>query len=117
MVYWYVWPMPYSLAPNRPEKWGCETLLLTYSSAPNSGVGPNKCVVTILLFWIRHPSLHPWAILGHCSAIWDSFGLLTLDSDKNKIWQRIWLLLSSDWLRDLSCQSQNFSEMVQVAPQ
>ena len=49
------------------------------------------------------------SILGHCSAICYSFGLFTLDSDKNKIWQRIWQLLSSDWLRDLSCQS-HFSQ-------
>ena len=49
------------------------------------------------------------SILGHCSAICYSFGLFTLDSDKNKIWQRIWQLLSSDWLRDLSSQS-HFSQ-------
>ena len=52
------------------------------------------------------------SILGHCSAICYSFGLFTLDSDKNKIWQRIWQLLSSDWLRDLSCQSHFFQKWV-----
>ena len=41
--------------------------------------------------------------------VWYSFGLLRLDSDKNKIWQRIWQLLYSDWLRDLSSQS-HFSQ-------
>ena len=87
-------------------------------SCTRTTLGPHmahtQAVHAAFLSWALPGSLG--SILGHCSAICYSFGLFTLDSDKNKIWQRIWQLLSSDWLRDLFCQSQNFSEMVQVAP-